>query len=326
MIRCKVLKIILLFLILYILVFSSIAVAIPMQTSKKTIYGKEQYINYVNQINITFKSSNYTLYGEIYYPSKETGTYPGLVFCEGFGGYISAYNWIPKALAEKGYVVIIYDPPGQGKSEGIFPIRTTGIPSLNLYLRHALLIETPTHFLFGEWVTAASDALTYLLEESPVKDMVDNTSIGVIGHSLGGITATEAAAKDKRVRAVVALSQGDFRIIHKIDVPIQFQGGCFDLMTHSIPILLSCYSKANTPKEIITIELGTHFGFTTAFNSLCPCPRWQKDICLRYAVGWFDYFLKNKQEVYETITTCTDHLSMLIKSRYDFGDGECLLA
>jgi dienelactone hydrolase len=320
-----VFAIILFFTLVSVIPSISGAVNVNSNSIKKDFLCGEKQENSINQINISFVSSNYTLYGEIYYPSNGSGTYPGIVFCEGFGGYVNAYNWIPKTLVEDGYVTLIFDFPGQGKSEGIFPIRAINIPFLNIYFRYTFAIETPIQYILRKWITATSDALTYLLEESPVKNMIDNTSIGLIGHSLGGITATETAAIDERIDAVVALSQGNPLIIGGIDVPIQFQGGCFDLGTYSIPIISRCYSKANTPKELIAIERGTHFGFSTAWGPLCPCPRWQKDICLRYAKGWFDYFLKNKTDAYEIITTGTDHLSNFIKSRYNFGDGDHIL-
>lgn len=278
----------------------------------------------IEMINITFESNNYTLYGEIYYPSEHPGTYPGIVFCEGFAGYVEAYSWIPKALAEQGYVVLLYDYPGQGRSEGIFGNRNISIPSLNFYFRFSVLFEVPLHYIRDELVIATMDAVTYLTEESPIKNLVDNTSIGLIGHSLGSFTVTETAAVDRRIDAVVALSQGNIRDAKSIDVPIQFQAGCFDI-TFSIPIASLCYKNANAPKELIAIQYGTHIGFTAAFGRFCVCPLWQKEICLYYAIGWFDYFLKDKPEAYEKITTCSDHLSKVIRSRYNFGEGEHIL-
>lgn len=274
----------------------------------------------VEQMNITFESSGYTLYGEIYYPLNVSGKCPGVVFCEGYPGYVSAYSWIPEALAEKGYVVLIYDPPGLGESEGFLPKWYISLSFLNLYFRFGCFIETPFHYVMGEWVFAASDALTYLLMDSPVNHLIDNTSVGLIGHSLGGITVTQTAVQDKRFNAVVVLSHGDPFVVDNISVPIQFQRGSFDIPTHSVPIVLACYRKANTPKELIMIECGTHWGFTTAWGSLCPCPPWQREIILRYTIGWFNYFLKNKQEAYETITTGAAHLSKVVKSRYNFGE------
>lgn len=293
--------------------------------TEKAVSSDTKEIDNIEMINVTFESNNYTLYGEIYYPSEVSGTYSGIVFCEGLGAYVSAYSWIPKALAKEGYVVIIYDPPGQGKSDGISPGGGVSFPILNLYFRFGTILETSYHYLNHDCVDALEDALTYLLNESPVKDIVNKTSIGFIGHSLGGITVTDAAAQDSRVKAVIALSHGNCLLIDKINVPIQFQGGGFDLPLFSVPIMLRCYSKANTPKELVMIKHGTHIGFTTAFGPLCLCPRWQKDIIVHYAVGWFDYFLKNKSEGYDTITSGVDHLSKIFRSRYNFGDGEHLL-
>jgi dienelactone hydrolase len=280
----------------------------------------------ISQINVTFNSSGYELYAEIYYPSNSSEIYPGIVFCEGMGGYVYAYNWIPKALAEEGYVTIVFDFPGQGISEGFLSMHMMSIPLLNLYLRFTIFVETPIHYFLRDWVTATSDALTYLLEESYVKEMIDGSTIGLIGHSLGGITATETAVVDDRFDVVVALSQGNPLIIKKLNVPVQFQGGCFDIGTYSIPIVSRCYKKANSPKELIAIQSGTHLGFSTALNQLNPSPPWQREICLRYAIGWFDYFLKNNTGAYDTITTGLPHLSKIIQSRYDFGDGEHIIS
>jgi dienelactone hydrolase len=314
-------------LVIFLLCSSTISSASSIGdiTVKKNSLKNEDQIISINQINVEFESSGYTLYGEIYYPSNGSGPYPAILFCEGMGGYVDAYNWIPKALAGEGYVTMIFDFPGQGKSEGKIPLRVINIAFLNFFFRYTYLIETPIHYFLREWVTATSDALTYLLEESSVKNKIDNTTVGLIGHSLGGITATETAAIDERVDAIVALSQGNPLIIKKVKVPIQFQGGCFDLATYSIPILLRCYKKAEVPKELIAIQFGTHFGFSTAFNQFCPCPRWQKDMCLKYAIGWFDYFLKNKSDAYTIITTGDNHLSKIVKSKYNFGEGEYLL-
>ncbi len=277
----------------------------------------------IEMINITFESNNFTLFGEIFYPS-EPGLYPGIVFCEGLAGYAEAYDWIPKAIAEQGYVTLFFDFPGQGRSEGILGTRNFSIPSLNFYLRYSAFLESGFHYFGDDLVKATMDAVTYLTNESPVRNQVDKEKLGLIGHSMGGFTVTETAAFDKRIAAVVALSQGNIIHTKEIPVPVQYQSGCFDI-TCSIPITYYCYQKLDTPKEMITIQGGTHVGFTAAFGNYCLCPPWQKEICLRYAIGWFDYFLKNKPEAYEKITTGTDHLSKIIRSRYNFGDGEHFL-
>jgi len=118
MIRHTPLKIMIIAIIIQLLCVSLISGAVNVSSNiieRDFLCGGKQE-NGINQINISFESSNYTLYGEIYYPSNGSGTYPGIVFCEGLGGYVNAYNWIPKALAEDGYVSLIFDFPCQVKS------------------------------------------------------------------------------------------------------------------------------------------------------------------------------------------------------------------
>jgi cephalosporin-C deacetylase-like acetyl esterase len=275
----------------------------------------------IESMNITFESNNYTLYGVIFYPSEQSETYPGIVFCEGLAGYVEAYSWIPQALAAQGYVVLLYDYPGQGRSEGFLGQRNISIPALNFFFRFSAIFEEGYYYVTNTLVKTTMDAVTYLINESPVNTLVDSEKIGLIGHSLGSFTDTETAVFDERIDAVVALSQGNILHAKEIDVPVQFQFGCFDI-TCSFPISFICYKKVQSPKELIAIQAGTHIGFTAAFGKYCLCPPWQKEVCLRYAIGWFDYFLKNKPEAYETITTGSDHLSKIIHSRYDFGEGE----
>ena len=274
---------------------------------------------------ITFESNGYTLYGEIYYPVSDEGPFPALVFCEGLPAYVSAYNWLAKALAAKGYVVIMFDPPGLGQSEGLFDGDTLSFPNVNLFFRFGSYAETPFQYVMRHWTVATSDALTYLLSQSSLTNLIDGDRIGLVGHSLGGITATETAARDKRFDAVVALSHGNPLFMRKITVPIQFICGGLDVALDSVPLSYSCYMKAKVPKEFILVRFGTHIGFTTAFEALCPCPDWQKETVVRYVTGWFDYFLKEKPEAYEIITSRTTYLSNFMPSKYNFGDEDHIL-
>lgn len=314
-------------LFVFLILFTGSTNAIILKHESYRTIKNQQNLEKINQINTTFRSGKYNLYAEIYHPLDDTRTYPCIVFCEGFPAYVSAYNWIPKALAEKGYVVIIYDPPGLGQSEGDFPfIFNITFPKLNLYFRFGSFLSQWPHYIKQDYTKAASDALTYILNNSNVKDIVDETSIGIIGHSFGGIVATQVILKDERFDTVIALSHGNSFITNKLNKPILFICGGFDFGVKSIPNTLLSYARSNPSKELIMIQLGTHLGFTTVFNKLCPCPSWQKDIIIRYIVGWFDYFLKNKTSGYEVITTGTNHLSKIFESKYDFGDGEHIIS
>ncbi|MCJ7572496.1 MAG: alpha/beta fold hydrolase [Candidatus Thermoplasmatota archaeon] len=295
-----------------------------MTTRNLTVVQNDIYE--ISQLNITFESCGYSLYGEIYYPTNKTDRFPGIVFCEGGGGYVSAYSWIPKALAKQGYVTFIFDFPGQGKSEGILPSYAIDIPRLNLFLRFGASLEATIHSRMGIWMKVTKDAITFLISENPVNYLVNSSNIGLIGHSLGGFAVTGSAAQQENIKAIVALSHAHTQLIDELTVPVQFQCGDLDIKTKSIFSVLESYKKANSPKELIAISGGTHAGFTTVLGSFCPCPSWQKDICLRFATAWFDYFLKHDIAAYYIITSGCDHLSTIIASRYNFGEGEYILS
>lgn len=275
----------------------------------------------IRQEKISFESNGYTLYGELYYPNIRKESYPAVIFCEGLPAYVSAYSWFAKSLAEKGYVVLLFDPPGLGRSEGCFQLRNISFPKLNLFFRFGSYAETPYHYLFRHWSQATSDALTFLLNESSIRTYINHEQIGVVGHSLGGITATETVAKDPRFQAVVALSHANPFSMRKINIPIQFICGQFDIALHSLPISLYAYKRAQVPKELIILRFGNHLGFTEAFGEYCPCPESQKAMVIRYATGWLDYFLLNKQEAFSIITSKTAYVSNSAFCRYNF-DGE----
>jgi len=281
----------------------------------------------LGQENVTFHSGPYALYGEIYYPENASGLLPAVVACEGTGGYVSAYSWIAKAIASDGYVAFLFDFPGQGKSEGLHPLRSLFFPRLNVLLRPGVVHESIIHYTNGDCTQATRDAISYLTEESPVAAVIDETCIGLIGHSLGGLVVTDTACQDSRVKAVVALSHATPESVQNLSVPVQLQGGALELspFSKSVSILETCYKDAPAPKEVVFIAGGTHLGFTTTLGRLCPCPPWQKACCLRYALGWFDWFLKGDSHAYALITFGDPGISRVLRSRYDFGEGDCFL-
>ena len=280
----------------------------------------------IKRLNVTFESSGYKLYGEVYYPKDTSLLYPVVLFCIGQPGYVSAYRWIPMEIAKRGYVSMLFDPPGLGYSEGIFPNWSFSIDSLNLYLRYFAFMETPIHYYQGRWRKAVLDALEFLLGLDEVQHIIDKRRIGLVGHSLGGATVTEVAANsDYNFSAVVALSLVTLSAVWKIKAPLMLQSGDLDFFSVFSMIMLPSYSIANPPRELIMIQSATHFGFTTAWGPLCPAPPWQKDVCLYYLINWLDYFMKDKKDAYKNLTTTVPHLSKLFNSKYNFGDGDHIL-
>ncbi len=105
-----------------------------------------------------------------------------------------------RVFADAGYLVFAFDFSGQGHSDD----SVSGDPGNN--------------------VEEAQDALTYLFAESPVKEVLDATRIGVVGHSQGAIATMALQAVEPRVKAAVAAA------------PISAQSAPFD--ANPIPVMI----------------------------------------------------------------------------------------
>jgi dipeptidyl aminopeptidase/acylaminoacyl peptidase len=123
--------------------------------------------------NVTYASENGKVEARIYRLKDLGGPAPAIVVLPGRGRDFTGMEWLIKALAQRGYVVM--------------PIGYRGIP-VRYYLKD---VEDARH------------AIDYLETLS----YVDKTRIGVYGHSRGGAAALMTAASgDSRVKSVVAAS------------------------------------------------------------------------------------------------------------------------
>ena len=127
--------------------------------------------------SVEFPSAdNETVRGVLYEPS-DTRSHPAIIFAHGFLSTHEEYGDYPEKFCARGYVSLAIDFRGHGASDGM-----RGLISQERMvedLRHALdFIETVPN--------------------------ADKHRIALFGHSLGGSGVICAAAKDARVRAVVA--------------------------------------------------------------------------------------------------------------------------
>jgi len=133
-------------------------------------------------------ANGFNLIGTISKPAAAAGTrLPALVLVGGSGPIdrdgtvagIPIYGQLAHALADAGFLVLRYDKRGIGQSGG--RIETAG---------------------FAEYAEDLRAAVKFVADR---KD-VDSKRIAVIGHSEGGAIALIAAAKDKRIAALVLLA------------------------------------------------------------------------------------------------------------------------
>jgi alpha-beta hydrolase superfamily lysophospholipase len=129
---------------------------------------------------VIFYSEGFKISGHLYTPESNTGNkkYPAIILCHGFAGIKEAL--LPpfaEGFLKSGFVTLVFDYRGFGGSEGE---RGWIIPSLQ--------------------VKDIRNAITYM-ETLPE---VDSEKIALWGSSFGGANAITVAARDKRVKAVVA--------------------------------------------------------------------------------------------------------------------------
>ena len=136
----------------------------------------------------------------VYYPALKEGpdatpderhAYPGLIFAHGFASAAQDYTYIGQVLGSHGYVAAFFSA---GKRRGGYLLRT--IDPVKAVAQHR---------------DAITKTIDYL-HSNPMK-IVLTDKIGIAGHSLGGITCLQAAARDNRLKAVVACSAVNIQII-----------------------------------------------------------------------------------------------------------------
>ena len=127
--------------------------------------------------NVTFVTKDgLTLAGWLIKPDRTGKNMPSIIICHGLGANRSDFTDLAVFLAQRGYLVLMFDFRAHGDSEGS---------------------RTSLGYHEQKDVNAA---LQYL----SMRPEVDQGRIGIFGFSLGGSTAILAAAETRKFRAVVA--------------------------------------------------------------------------------------------------------------------------
>ena len=128
-----------------------------------------------------FYSSGMKLSAEITFPDlwSTEKKYPAIVLNNGYTGNKEEYDATVRALTGCGFITLQFDSRGTGQSEGV---------------KGRMMCGT-------EWIEDIDCAVTYISHV----ESVDMNRIAVVGCSMGGALAVVAAAKDKRIKCVVAM-------------------------------------------------------------------------------------------------------------------------
>ena len=261
-------------------------------------YGHPHFNDQVAVVPVRFNNeAGLELYGEIVLPNRgltppRAGPYPVILALEGLNTNLAMYRWWHRVFADAGYLVFAIDYSGQGHSEGTDDDRD------------------------AYRVTDASRALSWLFEESPVRDFVDTERVGVIGHSLGAITTLELQAVDDRFKAAVAGApiHESASSFDSADIPIMIQTGDHDGPVAPVPFLnpiltRTVYDKLEADRAMIVAEAASHALHTN--YPILPTPTWSREITAIYSLAWMDYYLRNDESALERLLTPHAHLSSL---------------
>ncbi|MEV4948885.1 dienelactone hydrolase family protein [Streptomyces sp. NPDC053755] len=193
--------------------------------------------------------------GTIYYPtSTSDGTFGAVVISPGFTAYQSSIAWLGPRLASQGFVVFTIDT------------NTT--------------VDQPDSR--GRQLLAALD---YLTQRSSVRGRIDSTRLGVMGHSMGGGGALEAAKSRPSLQAAIPLTGWNTdKTWPEISTPTLVVGADGDTVapvaTHSEPFYENLPSSLD--KAYLELNGATHFTPNTSNTTIA-----------KYSISWLKRFIDN---------------------------------
>ena len=133
---------------------------------------------------LIFESDGATIYGQILVPAPKFGAArPCAIFCHGFAGF-TRWDDVAHELCRAGIVVIIPHHRGAWGSEGEYTVTGCIRDAENL----------------AAWAMSAETAAKY---------GIDPTAVWLVGHSMGGNTAVNAAARLPGLKGVVLIAPCD---------------------------------------------------------------------------------------------------------------------
>ena len=257
-------------------------------------------------------------------------TLPGVVIQNGsVQAPETLYWWAAQALVRAGYVVMTFDPRGQGRSDFQTPTGEQG-GNLNSEVFFSGMVDAIDFFRatpgapYPHNVTCAGTYPTVVTHHNPFHDRVDPTRLGITGHSLGasGVSAVQGYPGDRfmfpdpdgtnPVDVVVAWDSLGTSADGPPRVPAMGQSGEYGLTP--VPFTAPpdpedhkdayhAYRAAGIPVYQLTVRGSTHYEWSLlpSFPTTSWCPDMSTGSCLggfgnpiaeHYTVAWMDRWLK----------------------------------
>ncbi|WP_436775230.1 bis(hydroxyethyl) terephthalate hydrolase [Yinghuangia sp. YIM S09857] len=193
--------------------------------------------------------------GTIYYPtSRADGTFGAVAISPGFTAYQSSIAWLGPRLASQGFVVFTIDT------------NTT--------------LDQPASR--GRQLLAALD---YLTQRSSVRDRIDSSRLGVMGHSMGGGGTLEAAKSRPSLQAAIPLTGWNLDTSWpEVRTPTLIVGADGDsiapVSSHSEPFYTSLPSSLD--RAYLELNNASHFTPNTSNTTIA-----------KYSISWLKRFIDN---------------------------------
>lgn len=191
--------------------------------------------------------------GTIYYPtSTASGTFGAVAIAPGYTARQSSIAWLGPRLASQGFVVFTIDTNS-----------TYDQPSQR-----------------GDQLLAA---LRYLTTTSQVRDRIDPNRLGVMGHSMGGGGALEAAAENPALQAAIPLTAYNLdKTWPEVVTPTLLIGAEADrtapVAQHSEPFYDSLTSASE--KAYLELRGASHFAPNTSNTTIA-----------KYSIAWLKRYI-----------------------------------
>ncbi len=167
------------------------------------ITGKIERENYRIEKLIYESQPGFYVSAALFIPKKLKGKTPAVIYCSGHtnNGFRSpVYQKVIINLVKKGFIVLAYDPVGQGERleyyDPVLKESSVGGPTLEHSYAGAqcfLIGSSEARYMIWDGIRAVD----YLLS----RDEVDPQRIGITGRSGGGTQSSYIAAMDERIKA-----------------------------------------------------------------------------------------------------------------------------
>ena len=189
----------------------------------------------------------------VYYPAdlvNSNRTYPIVAFANGTMVSYTFYESLLKELAKSGFIVV-------GNSETMAADGSAQISSIDFIISEN---NNTSSVLYGK---------------------VNTDKIATAGHSQGGRSAVNAAAKDPRIDCVLSIAGSNYvEEAEKLSTPVLFMAGTKDMIVDSDKWIKTAYNAVKGPAVYINYIGGIH---TTCCSTPAPY--------VHYASLWFDAYL-----------------------------------